>query len=104
MPSCPRECAGSYQSGHKTEITARESIEFPQDRWDDLNSKEYKVYQCNYCKFVWAERLYLDSEGPTYWRSAIGYYGGISGQTGWHFTPHEKIPNYPDRRQKKWRR
>ena len=104
MLSCPRECAGSYQSGHQVEITARESIEIPQDMWDNLKGKEYQVLQCNYCKFVWADKFYLSSEGPTYFRSAIGYYGGTLGQTGWHFTPNEKIPNYPPRPDKKRRR
>jgi len=104
MPSCPRECAGSYQSGHEVEISTRESIDVPQEMWDNLTSKEYKVWQCNYCKFVWAERLYVGLDGPTYWRSAIGYCGGLSGQTGWHFTPNEKIPDYPPRPEKKRRR
>ena len=89
---CPQECAGQS----KTQIKAQDEIEIPADIWQNLTSKQYKIWRCDYCGFVWGELFYNGEPAPRYWRSAVGYFGGREGQAGWLFTPDLNLPDYPD--------
>jgi hypothetical protein len=92
LPVCPRECAESLRA---TKVATRSEIDVPLDIWDNLTSENYDIWRCGYCCFVWGEKLFTDPY-PRYSRRAIGYFGGLSGQQGWHLTPHEVLPDYPD--------
>ena len=92
LPICPRECADSLRT---TKVTTRLEIDAPLDIWDNLAGKNYEIWRCGYCGFVWGEKFFTEPR-PHYSRSAIGYFRGLSGQKGWLLTPREVLRDYPD--------
>jgi hypothetical protein len=78
-----------------TKVITRLEIDVPLEIWDNLTGKHYEIWRCGYCCFVWGEKLFTDPR-PHYSRSAMGYFGGLSGQQGWHLTPHVVLPDYPN--------
>ena len=100
MPVCPRDCAGN----HSKKVNTREDINVPLDVWDNLTGKNYEIWRCDYCGFVWGEQFRVEAPAPYFARAAIGYFGGLSGQQGWHLTPDVVLSNYPDRKAVKPRR
>jgi hypothetical protein len=101
MSFCPQECANHYPG---KQVTTQAEIDVPMDIWNNLTGKNYKIWRCDYCGFVWGEKLFVEEPAPYYSRSAIGYFEGDAGQQVWHLTPNLVLTDYPDRKKKIRRR